>query len=218
MKTNFKQTSIKIGFSAMLVGFAFVLATIVTPLNLHDHNAISVGMSSPISQLAEKTTIENIKAKTQFAKMPSYLPTSSSIKDVYVEKDGSGALILYSNSDLKPINHIGGTDIGSAELVLTMAKKSINPIPSLTKKDVPPMTITWKDENGVEHIKYIDQSPPDFISINVNGVQGIGLASKADDSGIIQPATIRWWDNTTLYTLYGYTTLQELVNIAKSIQ
>jgi hypothetical protein len=217
MNQNLKKTIIKIGFSTTLATFAFVLATIIAPLNAHDHDAISAGMSTPISQLAEKTTIGNLKAMAQFEKTPSNLP-SSSIKDVYVEKDDSGALITYSNSNLKSIHHIGGADIGSAELVLTIAKESANPIPHLTQRDVSPMSITWKDESGVEHVKYVDQSPADFISINVNGAKGIGLESKDDSSGVIQPATIRWWDNTSLYTLYGYTSVQELVKIAEAIK
>ncbi len=143
----------------------------------------------------------------------------SSLKEVYADKDGSSVLILYSDPHMKSVNQIGGVDIGSAEIVLTMGKKDFNPIPAAKDKNVPPMQIFTKYPNGTEIVNgYIPQTSADFVSVTINGIDGIGLESKSDNMGNTQPATIRWWNNNTLYTLYGYTSVQELVKIAESMQ
>ena len=218
MKKNSK-TALKIGLSVTLVAIAFVMATVLTHIGPNMDETASAGMSVPISQISEKSTLEKAKQEAQFVmKVPTKLP-SSALKEVYADKDGSGVMILFSDPNLKSINQIGGADIGSAEIVLTMGKKDFNPIPGAIDKNVSPMKISSIYPNGTEIVNgYLPQTPADFVPVTINGISGIGFESRPDDMGNMQPATIRWWDNNTLYTLYGHTSVQELVKIAESMQ
>jgi hypothetical protein len=213
------KTAVKIGISITLVAIAFAMSMVVAQIGPKMNETASAGMSIPISNISEKSTLEKAKQNAQFVmKVPTKLPLSS-LKETYADKDGSSVLILYSDSHMKSINQIGGADIGSAEIVLTMGKKDFNPIPAAKDKNVPPMEVFTKYPNGTEIVnRYIPQTPADFISVTINGIDGIGFESKSDNMENMQPATIRWWDNNTLYTLYGYTSVQELVKIAESMQ
>jgi hypothetical protein len=213
------KTTLRIGISTSLVAIAFVMATVLTQVSSNIDATASAGMSVPISQISEKSTLDTAKQKAQFAmKVPTKIP-SSALKEVYADRDGSGVMILYSDPSMKPINQIGGADIGSAEIVLTMGKKDFNPIPAAIDKNILPMKIVSIYPNGTEVIKgYVPQTPADFVSVAINGIEGIGLESTSDDAGNVYPSTIRWWDNKTLYTLYGHTSVQELVKIAESMR
>ncbi len=216
---NKSKTTLKIGISTTLVAIAFVMATVMTQVSPNIDAITSAGMSVPISHISEKSTLETAQQKAQFAmKVPTKIP-SSALKEVYVDRDGSGVMILYSDPSMKPINQIGGADIGSAEIVLTMGKKDFNPIPAAIDKNVLPMKIVSIYPNGTEVIKgYVPQTPADFVSVTINDMGGIGLESTSDDAGNVYPSTIRWWDNKTLYTLYGHASVQELVKIAESMK
>lgn len=203
-----------------MVAIAFAISVVVIQVGSTGDKTSSVGMSVPISDISDKSTLEKAKQNAQFAmKVPTKLPMSS-LKEVYVDKDGSSVMVLYSDPNMKSLNHIGGVNIGSATIVLTMGKESLNPIPSAKNKDsVLPMKLSTLYPNGTEKIVgYIPQTPASFVSVTIKGVDGIGFESKLDDVGNLQPATMRWWDNNTLYTLYGYTSVQELVKIAESMQ
>jgi len=216
---NKSKTTIKIGIAATLVAFAFVMATVLTPVGSNTDVTGSVGMSVPISHISEQSTLEKAKQTAQFMlKVPTKL-SSTALKEVYAEKDGSGVMILYSDPNMKSINQIGGANIGSAEIVLTIGKEDFNPIPGATDKNIPPMKMTTIYPNGTETIDgYIPQTPANFVSVTINDIDGIGFETTTDDAGNVHPATIRWWDNKTLYTLYGHTSVQELVKIAESMQ
>lgn len=218
MKIN-NSTVLKIGISVTMVAIAFVMSVVVTQMGPNVSETTSAGMDMPLSYTSEKSSIEKVKQTAQFVvKVPTKMP-SSSLKEVYADKDGSGVMILYSDPNLKSISHIGATNIASAEMVLTMGKKDFNPIPTAKDKDVPPIRLGVIYPNGTEKVTgYIPQTPASFISVKINGIDGIGYESKPDDVGNVQPATIRWWDNKTLYTLYGHMSVQELVKIAESMK
>ena len=215
---NKSKTTIKIGIAATLVAIAFVMTTVLTPID-SNMDVTSPGMSVPISHISEKSTLDKAKQNAQFMlKVPTKL-SSSALKEVYAEKDGSGVMILYSDPNMKSINQIGGANIGSAEIILTMGKKDFNPIPDAMDNDVLPMKMITRYPNGTETIDgYIPQTSADFVTVTINGIDGISLESTSDDAGNVYPATIRWWDNKTLYTLYGHTSVQELIKIAESMQ
>ena len=218
-KNNQKQTTIKIGFSAMLVGLAFILATVLVPDDASLDKTRAAGISIPITQLGEKIILDEARQQSQFAiKVPTNLPQSS-MKDVFSDKNGTWTLILYSKPGIQSINRIGGTEIGSAEIVVAMEKTMQNPILGTKSKTIDPIKVTSIDHNtGEQTVTYIEQTLADFIPLTVNGVEAIGLESLTDDSGEVQPATIRWWDKDTLYTIYAHVPLKELVSIAESMR
>src|SRR3989344_3708660 len=97
---NKSKTTIKIGIAATLVAIAFVMATVLTSIGSNMDTTASAGMSVPISHISEKSTLEKAKQNAQFMlKVPTKL-SSSALKEVYAEKEGSGVTLLYSDPSM----------------------------------------------------------------------------------------------------------------------
>lgn len=219
MKNNIKQMkAMKFGLAGVVVVLGMALAGTMNLISVQHNDQLMTApaMTVPEWYLGKKVSIDEAKQNAKFdMKVPTALPESTSLKNVFLSEDANRALILYSNPTMKVIKGPAGTLSISAEIVIEMGSMETNPIPGL-KEPIPPIRVFVQEADRPElEVAQIPQDA-DFTFVTINGIEGVGRETKVA-GGIHQPASIAWWSNNTYYIISADLPLQALLRIAESM-
>ena len=220
MTTQKKNYAKQFGIYAILIAAAFGVVTAANSMGAisqtNGYNSQDrIGLFLPESYLGDKLTIQQAKTAQVDMKIPTALPESTTLTQVYADKDRSNIFVLYSNPTMKNVDRISSISIPKTTIIVHMEKMENNPIP-YARAELPPLTITVEEEGKPAQTILVEQTPPPLVTVKVNGVDGFVL--EADEKSNRPLSKISWWENNTLYNISADLSIPRLVNLAESMQ